>query len=425
METAINGVCGDPLTRRINASTSAGYGFPGKKKMWIPVTTSEGNEIVREPVDELKQRLLYMIECYRKGETAGTIYTAHLKDEARLTSKNIHGKTRVFYASPLDALILARMVLYPFFTLMMEFPEIFCTSIGVDMHTGSERVMKRLFDFSPNILEGDYAGYDTNQPHEMRLLAVTIILDILEYLGYNEEALMITKGVLSEYLFVTISMLEEILGISSMQPSGSYGTAEFNSLVGLLLLVYAWITENDEDFFDNVIPTTYGDDVVASVSASHTWFNNIWYGKFCFDHYGMGFTSTDKGIQDRKYLTPETCSFLKRTFEYSPVLQRLVGKLSMESIVRSAIFYIPSKSVTREKQIIDISISTLWEYFFHCHNQSEYEKVRIGWISIIHEIFQVPQHELCVMLPHFDILFDRFKSENAGDVWAPPVISPD
>jgi len=409
METAINGVNGDILSRRINASTAAGFGLRGKKDVHIPLVDGTST---REPTEQLKRKLLGDLLMYSRGECPGIVYKASLKDEVRPIEKCENGSTRVFFGSPLDSLILQRMFLYPFYTAMMEHSAVFCTAVGIDMHSGTDEMVRTLLAFSETFLEGDYEKYDKKNPFEIGLAACTVIWRVLKNKGYSDYAARIVQALLSENMFPLIWMLGAIMSVSGMQPSGMYGTAENNSIRGIVMLLYAWTTLfPDLDFFSFILPWTYGDDLLAAIKTDALkFFNNQVYADFCATHYNMAFTSAQKSKEIEKFLDVHHASFLKRRFAVSPLTGKWVGRLEMSSIVKSACFIIPSKHVSREEQVIDISRSTLWEYFFHCETQPQFEAVRKGWQEILYHYHNVPRDVSHRLLPTFNLLMVKFSA---------------
>lgn len=411
VKAAVNGIESDPLYRRINATTSAGFGFSGKKKDHLPVTYQDMEKLIREPTEDLKNVLEETLKIFDSGKCPPVVFKAHLKDEPRERRKNIIGKTRVFFAGPVDNLILNKMFLSPFYTLMMEFSSVFCTAIGVDMHADPGRVVDALFRHSINIMEGDYGAYDQSQLFAMKLASFTVVYRVLSARGYNESALRVVQALLSQNLFPHVLMNLDLFSVSGFQPSGKYGTAEDNSLYGLLSLMYAWYYTSEEDFFKHVVPVTYGDDMGASVSSSHKWFNAKFYAKFCAEHYGMKFTTTSKQAATEAFVDKESFSFLKRTFKHSDVLNRTVAPLALDSILRALILWIPSKHVSEEEQMISVVSSMMREYFFHCDSDIKYTTVRDSLIALTNEKFLVPTGELQLVIPTWDQLVETFTNE--------------
>lgn len=399
IETAINGAPDDAFLRRINASTAGGFGFRGKKDTYIPLV----DELKRMPVPVLEQRLIDRMEEYLSGESSGTIYSAKLKDEPRPAAKVKAGKTRVFYVQSIDSLILQRMFLAPFYTLMTQFGDIFCTAVGINMHSDAGGLVTRLNEFSPLIGEGDFGAYDQTSPYEVGLCANSLILDILEHLGYNSEALKVSKGILSDSLFPTIEMLGELFEASGLQVSGKYATAEDNSLKLLIKLMYAWeISGLQGDFFDNVLPYTYGDDVLFSIKERVSpYFNACFFKEVCNNIFKMEFTSATKDSILLPYLTTKEMSFLKRKFIFDERYQKWKAPLDPNSIIKSLEWSIPSSFITPFEQAVSTTCSALREIFFHVAEEQYLEILSVARASLV-ENFSTTEEYVNGILPTWE-----------------------
>jgi hypothetical protein len=367
VDVAINGAINDKFLRRINASTAAGYGFAGKKDSWIPVVDSKPGKVIREPVAELKKKLVDMLERYKNEETWRPVCEGSLKDEVRPEEKVRIGKVRMFYTGELDFLILSRMLLAPFYTLMNEFSDIFGCAIGINMHSQADEFARKLIEFSNKILEGDYGMFDTSIANLISHAAASVMYNVLERLGYPPEALTALRGLLTDGLFPVIVVLLDVFEVPGMTTSGHYGTAERNSLIVVLLLLYAWHALEDKpegSFFKHVLNSDYGDDMEAGVSdeASVTFNCDYLYDLFTH-HMLMEFTSTSKDGKPKPYVSIQENTFLKRRFVYREDFKRWVACLDLESLYKSVVWIEPSSTISLLEQTEQTYVSLLWEVF--------------------------------------------------------------
>jgi hypothetical protein len=201
-----------------------------------------------------------------------------------------------------------------------------------------------------------------------------------------------------------------MIQVPGMQPSGSFGTAEINCLVNLVMLMVCYYARKpDGDFFRDVRPVTYGDDIIAGVKTpALQYFNNIYYQEFCQKVYGINFTPAVKNSIMTPSLRLNEISFLKRTFYYNNYLGRFVAALDIYSILKSLTVYIPSKHVSEEKQITDTIVSSCYEYFFHCMSYEQYDHYRSVWMEWLHKRYLIPHGELEGLLPSGTALFEKF-----------------
>lgn len=391
IDAAINGVVEDEFLRRVNASTAAGFGLKGKKRDHMPKVEGEKRELTAQ----LQKLVAECFERFERGEYVHFVYTASLKDEPRDINKVAKGKTRVFFMSQLVALVIMRMLLGPLYLLMVEFSEVFGACIGMNVHREAGNLFKELSKFSHLWMEGDYGNYDVSMPPDIGQSVNNVIVRLLEALGYNDHALKMVKGALAENLNVHVCMNLDIYSVFGIQPSGKFATAEDNSLRGLFALIYAFVRLDKKqggprhDFFREVLPKLYGDDVLCSVKERvSSWFNNLTYAKVVDEEYGMEYTNSLKTAVFRPFISPSEASFLKRTFHIHPGLQRIVGKLDHNSIFKSLVWMEPSGNISEAEQLSMTIDSSLREAFFHL-NEEKYMHLRDVLIALYSKHFTV------------------------------------
>lgn len=429
LEVAQNGHPKDFYMRAMKPSTSGGWSWPGAKKKYSDQIELDFKTDAYMPKFDVKEQVVEQLAAYKRGEDALPILGAQLKDEPRTYQKVIDRKTRVFCMSPYESTLVNRMYLMPFYSLMVEHGDVFKTAIGINMHSlDVDNLVSKMTGFSSDFMEGDYGGYDTSMPYDIGLAANTVVFRALQKLGYNDHALNMVRGILSDNMYPTVMMRGDLFAAPALQPSGKYATAEDNSLRGLILLVYAWITEctgfgaecshraktsrfKPEDFFSQIEPIIYGDDMLAGVKPSaKKFFNNQTYQTFCKEVYGLDFTSASKSSVMTKFLAWENTSFLKRKFVYREDLSHWVAPIDISSIMKSICYYLPSKTVSREDQLIDSCVSALRELFFHLP-EDEYDDRRHLFAHICGEIFTLDPIDIIKMFPRFDTIKHQLYGE--------------
>jgi hypothetical protein len=413
MQAAINGVVGDPLTRRINVSTSAGAILPGKKEQYLPIYSCEATEVLREPTRERLESICNIIRTLSQGECGHPIYGASLKDEVRSRNKIETGKTRVFYASPLDYLVVQRMYMYPFYATFSDNRDITCTLIGANMHMDSDEIFKDTVDFADKYLLWDYVQYDINTLQDVKSMWHTIVYEFAKQCGYTPFALRVLVSIMTDANFPLVLMNNDLYMACGLQPSGAFGTTDDNSGHNLVMQVYAFNAMKPDlslNFFDHVRPRTNGDDNMGSVkdSVAH-WFNAVTYAHFCKEVFKMTVSSADKKSELQPYVTKDKLEILKRTFCFSPTLGRVVAPLSKESLAKMVAFYIPSKAVSLEKQMCDTAVSFLTEWFFWCSTEEEYNQARNETIHQLQIKFDLLDADVEALMPSFKELVGRLK----------------
>lgn len=407
MDTAINGVDTDAFMRRIAANKSAGFGYKGPKAGYIPLV----DDVKREPIARLKQRLVSYLKRYRNGGTCMPIFKAHLKDEPRDVRKVAVGKTRLFYATPLCFLILSKMYLSPFYTLMISHKDLFYTAIGANMHMDSDDMFRRMKEFSDMSLEGDHEGFDIRNLSDIAWAAGSILHEVVRQLGYNETALQIVRGLLTDNMFPVLEVWLDIICKVGLQPSGKYATAEDNSVRLLVMIMYVFYKSApnpDVCFFDHVLPLTYGDDLWASIKASaQDWFNNHTYAAGCKQYFGMVFTASDKSDNLEQLVPTDKVSFLKRTFAIHSTLGKYVGKLDMDSIYKTLEWRMPSDALSEMDQCLMIVSSSLAELYFHS-TELQFNQMREALMRLFCINFKVDEEVVSPQVPTWAKLTDRY-----------------
>jgi len=426
LSVAQNGYPENIHIRAMKNSTSGGFLLPGKKSKYnTPISYDFKSDSV-EPKFEIVEQVLETYASYYKNENAHTIVGAQMKDEPRPYDKVKSGKTRIFAMSSYDSTLVQRSILMPFYALMCSERDSFCTKVGINMHSSeADEMYHKLKEFSPYIMEGDYGGYDTSMPVGIGLITNSVVTQILKKLGYNESALNKAEGILSDNLFPTVCMEGNVFIAPGFQPSGKYATAEDNSLRGLVLLYYAFICMctpdgidhpanyttdfKARDFFDLLLPITYGDDMLCGVKpVLARYFNNITYCYFVETVYKMEFTSSDKTEQQHAFIDIDSISFLKRKFVHNKMLGRIVAQLDMESLVKSLMYILPSKEVSLETQIVETSASALREIFFHCDSPIHYEVFRANFVIRVTEVTGFKKEDVENFFPTGNQLLDQY-----------------
>jgi hypothetical protein len=409
LETAVNGAKHDDFLRRVKATSSAGFGLTGVKGDHLPIVEDD----IREPTSELKQMIIDTINILAKDETSNPIFIGCLKDEPRPEAKVIAGKTRVFYAGTTPSYIVERMFLSPLYTSMVELNEVYCTSVGINMHANAGHFYHNLVDFSPFIMEGDYSSFDLTIPPDVSRAVNTIVCNVLEHQGYTEETMKVVRSLLTDKMFPFLSINGDLFGVPGLQTSGKYGTAEDNSMKGVYMLIYAWYSLGLHLkyglFFDFNRPNTYGDDVNNAVKEEcKEDFNNCVYQLFCKEVYSMGFTSALKTMDMLPFNEVKDMSFLKRKFVERN--NEIIAPLDMNSIYRSLQWSQRTVHMNEEQQQIATSRSALWELYFH-YDSKQHSSFRKDLIDVICETYESPRSEVEAQLPTWETVYDSLHEE--------------
>nr|WPR17966.1 MAG: hypothetical protein [Chemarfal virus 127] len=339
MLEAINGSLVDDYFNRVNMATSVGWPLKGKKSDYLDLQ-DDGRTAI--PKSEITDEISRMVECYNKGERALPIFSVALKDEVLKMSKVDAGITRLFYVNPLSYLILLRMYLGPIVTLIQEL-EAFYSMVGINMYSEAHRIYS-VIHAHPYYMESDFKKFDISAACEIRRKTFEIVTHLLKSLGYNDAAIVVVNGLLTDSLY-PMYMLDGDLFSKSSVPSGYYGTAELNCLILLFFLAMLFVEGQmkgeipvGEDFFDNVSAMLYGDDSGASVSeVARKSVNNIRLAAKAKE-FGMTVTASDKDSELTEFVPADKATFLKRTLYwfkghcYAPLDHESIYKMTSFSL---------------------------------------------------------------------------------------------
>ncbi len=413
IETVLNGHPDDYLSRSVDKTKSAGFGYPGKKIKYM-VSTSRDNVLSWDPSQKLAHDVANLIDLYSRGSSSRPVFKAALKDEVRPSEKYEKGNTRVFYATSFPFLVVQKAFMAPLYTLMIEHGKAFYAGLGIDMHREGHKLKLELIKFFKdhhsgyNCIEGDYGSFDTGMPYEIGEAACQVSYELLKWLGYNSAQLAIVKGILTDLMQPRVDFFGDLLLVPGLQPSGKYATAEDNSIRNLLILMYIWY-KNDEtkhlQFFENVLPTVYGDDVFGGVVDDvREVYNNRIIADGC-KAMGLEFTDSSKQLTIRDFVDIDDLSFLKRTFRYHAELNREVAVLAPSSLMKTLQYIDPSMSIGAAEQYENICTSVLTEYFFWCDSKEQYDLFLDYLQTVLSTSFPIVNFSF----PSFFSLLNRYK----------------
>jgi len=365
---AINGKTTNKWFRKMNMATSAGYGLKGKKRDHF----LEDEKGIFHPTEELNLKLVEMEESCKKGICGTSIFSAKLKDEPRPSEKIKEGKTRLFYMQDLATLILSRKYLAPFYALLSDQNRIFGSRAGCNIYTESEQFYYDMRKFD-NFIEYDFSSYDITMPYDIAWAASTFVYKFIESkLDYTETELTVVRTLLTMGMFPILEINKELYIAPGIQCSGKYGTLEDNCVKGLIMLQYYWMFYlcKNSVILDECCINIAGDDNAHGAMNKDSDFNALTFGNFCKEILDMTCTSATKGDIEGPFVELEDLTFLKRTFVYHNYKWR--GRLSLDSIVRTLTWILPSSSISAYEHDLSRYTSVLYELWLHL-DKEEFE----------------------------------------------------
>lgn len=387
--TSINGAAGVAYVDKINRNTSMGFPWCKSKKHYIHFIPPQGDLLDPVDFDECtNNRVQKCIETYLDGYRYMPVFTAHLKDEPTKYSKIDAGKTRVFGGAPVDWSIVVRMYLLSSIRLIQNNRFIFESAPGTIAQSKEwGDIYRYLVHFGEDqIVAGDYKAFDKSMPPDFILSAYEILINICKDAGYTDDDIRILTGISLDTAYPLFNMNGDLVEFFGSNPSGHPLTVIINGLANALYMRYCYFVLNPNKechtFKDNVHLMTYGDDNVMGVSKCCSWFNHTAI-QSVLAVYGVTYTMADKEALSVPYINIKDVSFLKRSWLWCEELGDYLCPLEHESIEKSIMTCVVSKSVSAQYQAIAIVSTACQEYFFY--GKIEFEKRRSVLMKIVQE----------------------------------------
>lgn len=365
---AVNGLPGVCYIDGINRNTSAGFPFMTSKskllESCITDTYPDGVTFVSEIWDQVRE-----IEAkYARGERANPVYSGQLKDEATSLKKIQIGKTRLFTGAPIAHSLVVRKKLLSFVALLQTHKYVFEAGPGtVCQSTEWTHIRSYLTQFGEDrMVAGDYGKFDKHMIADFIRAAYHIIAQVHKHAGFSDDAIREIYCIGEDTAFPVCFINGDLVEFYGTNPSGHPLTVIINSLVNSLYMRYCYMTLNPlkevRSFKKNVSLFTYGDDNVCGVSTAAPWFNHTAIQRE-MANIGVEYTMADKEAASVPFINIRDISFLKRRWVWNEDIQAYACPLEEDSIIKSLTMWVPSGSVDKHKQMVDVITSANFEYF--------------------------------------------------------------
>lgn len=367
--TAVNGAAGVTYVDKLNRNTSAGEPWNKSKKYFLHSIPEECD--LQDPVevsDEIKQRVVEILEKYGRAERASPVFCMSLKDEAVSFKKAEIGKTRAFAGAPMDWVIVVRMYLLSLIRLVQRNRYVFeCATGTICQSLEWQELHDYLTKFGQDrLLAGDYKLFDKGMGALLILNAFDVLIALAKAAGYSESEILVIYGIAEDTAFAWVNFDGDLVEFFGSNPSGHPLTVIVNSFVNSLYLRYCYRILNPKQevttFRDDVAAITYGDDMVAGSRVD--WFNHTTV-QSTLHSIGIEYTMADKESESVPFIHMNEVTFLKRHFVFDKEIGAIVGPLEWDSIEKMLTVIVKSRSVTIEHQTVDTISSALREIFFH------------------------------------------------------------
>jgi hypothetical protein len=228
--------------------------------------------------------------------------------------------------------------------------------------------------------------------------------------NYSDEDLLVIDGLAYDTAFSYQDFNGDLIQFFGSNPSGHPLTVIINGLVNSLYMRYAYYHANPKkevhSFKDNVALITYGDDNVMNVAKNIDWFNHTVIQEQ-LKKIGVMYTMAEKDQESIPFIDIKDVSFLKRQFRYHEDLKCMVSPLDEDSIARSLLKCVRSKSITLEEQMVQSMDTQVGEYFFY--GREKFHEKRALFLDIIKE-YNLELYVKDSMFASYEDYIERFKT---------------
>lgn len=355
----------------MNFQTALGFPWRGpkhkkvqKSDRVVPGITCprDCDEDILEQVEEVKARLL-------AGESINSVFKGSLKDEPTKLGKK---KVRVFAAANIVMIILCREYFLSLAAFMQRNKNLTECAVGTVVQSPEwtelfEHIGKYGWD---RAIAGDYASFDGRMSAEFMLAAFKLMIEIAKESGnYDEEDLMIMRGIASEISYPTYDFFGTLVQFFGSNPSGHPLTVVINSLVNSLYMRYVYykIARDDgwwktPDFDQVVSLMTYGDDNIMTVKKGFDAYNHTRIAHE-FELVGITYTMADKEAASIPFIDLKDASFLKHFAVWDDDLGLYRSVIEESSIAKMLHTHLRSKVLTMEQSSAEAIQNVALKYF--------------------------------------------------------------
>lgn len=418
LDVAINGIDGIPHLERLVTKTSGGFGHGGPKlRHLIEVDPTDEHALNYVFDDVINKEYDLGVKMILSGERPDVVWDFNLKDEPISNKKLAENNVRIFNSAPVWFSALERQCFLWCIPLFYGRHRI---AFGMGMGANAigkdwDSFYKYLTKFGHDrIIAGDYKKFDKGMPPELILAAFKVLIRIARKAGFNDEDILLMRGVMTEVAFPMTNCVGTLCGFSGSNPSGHPLTTVINSMVNIMYIMVASATievelgiqkVNYRKFLKEVTLLTFGDDNI--MGSSHDFINHSSIAR-ALSFYGITYTMADKEQASVPFINIADATFLKRYFKRGLIKPNLIAApLENDSIIKSLLICKKSDTILFKEQNALIIYSACREYFQYGRDRFELEYTFLN--SLVHDldlIAYLPGKEL----PNWEFLFlERFQ----------------
>lgn len=344
-------VGGTDLLAPLNKDSSNGFGYSLPKEDYIDFTNKQPTALFLKDIEDFETKVTDF-DCDK------LIWVECLKDELRNDEKE--GVPRSFRVGTLLQQFLVKKYFGKMVEQLMSQRKFNKIMVGCNPIKDWPWIYNRLI--SGKVFAGDIKNWDGSMNSQIQQLVVETFID--KSTCENKNLLSALCSTLTNSLVV---IKNELFLTTHSMPSGSYLTAIMNSLVNKLYTAI-WYYRNVEKpsvegFWSDVDDFVYGDDKLNVVYRYEDKLNAITM-KNCFESLGMGFTDSVKKPIETPFQDISEVTFLKRSFVYHNLLQKIVCPLELR-VIRNTLSYVDFTKESIDLVMRDKIHAAQREFYLH------------------------------------------------------------
>lgn len=389
-ESCVSGSSINSFCKSLPKTTSAGFGFKGKKVDHLEFAPSETAPDGYIPGPALKQKIREIIDLYAQKKRYGFVYVTCPKDEPRARSKVADRKIRVFTISSVDQVIIHRMFTGHFMGLFLKHFHTCETVGGVNCYGPEWGEVRERLGKHPHVINGDYSAFDKTVSPMVILGAAQVIKNCImaSYPG-DQVCSNILDALFTDVAYPLVLMQQSLIQIAGSLSSGIALTFTLNNIQNSLYIRLAWLSifaepnasEADLDahlasFEENVCFYALGDDNTMSVSSKVIDRFNFQTIQKYFTSIGVKYTPADKSDREYLYEGLENASIGKRKWVWDPEWIKWLCPIEKPSIGKTLTIGLAGGPLTMKQKLHAATGSALFD--LAQYGDEEYARVVSG-----------------------------------------------
>lgn len=340
-------VKGNEFLAPLNKDSSNGFGCAKEKDVYIDFENGCLTERCRREIQQIENEIENGVVDVNKF-----IWAESLKDEVRDVSKE--GEPRSFRVGTIHTQILTKFLTGDLVSKIIRSRDFHGIALGVNPIIEWPKYYTKLLRCGGKHWASDVKKWDGSMLSQVQQIVNDVVLE-----KYQGKRRVLLSFYLSSLIYCLVGMNDDLYMTNHSFPSGSFWTALFNSLVNKAYTAMWYfrvkkaqgLEPKVSGFFSEVFDVVLGDDKLIGVYSSDSNLNALTMNDF-FVSIGLDTTTARKTPITEKYDKMEELTFLKRGFEYHPILRKIVCPLDIKTIVSTIQWYDTKKEyddVVRDK----------------------------------------------------------------------------